>query len=305
MERGFVYRGLKPVYWCFDCASSLAEFEIEYARQAKPDAGRDLPRRRSSPAGRRLWPAPAEQRRLHRSSGPPPPGPSPANQALERQPRAGATALVDTRARPADRGLGPGRKVPGALEARRQGARHRPGQPARPHALQAPAGARGQGLPPHLARVPGRLRHRRRRHRHRALAPRPTAWTTSTPAWPTAWTTRTSSTPCRATASTQPSCPCSAAMHIWKAVPVILEALREAGRLLATTDHHPQLPALLAPQNARDLPRRRPVVRAHGRRRRRVHHPTKGRTRPCARPPWKPSSTPASTPKTARPACAT
>ena len=31
MERGFVYRGLKPVYWCFDCGSSLAEFEIEYA----------------------------------------------------------------------------------------------------------------------------------------------------------------------------------------------------------------------------------------------------------------------------------
>ena len=31
IERGFVYRGLKPVYWCFDCHSSLAEFEIEYA----------------------------------------------------------------------------------------------------------------------------------------------------------------------------------------------------------------------------------------------------------------------------------
>ncbi len=31
MERGYVYRGLKPVYWCFDCGSSLAEFEIEYA----------------------------------------------------------------------------------------------------------------------------------------------------------------------------------------------------------------------------------------------------------------------------------
>ncbi len=30
-ERGFVYRGLKPVYWCFDCRSSLAELEIEYA----------------------------------------------------------------------------------------------------------------------------------------------------------------------------------------------------------------------------------------------------------------------------------
>ncbi|MDO9356245.1 MAG: class I tRNA ligase family protein, partial [Solirubrobacteraceae bacterium] len=31
IERGFVYRGLKPVYWCFDCQSSLAEFEIESA----------------------------------------------------------------------------------------------------------------------------------------------------------------------------------------------------------------------------------------------------------------------------------
>ena len=31
IERGFVYRGLKPVYWCFDCGSSLAECEIEYA----------------------------------------------------------------------------------------------------------------------------------------------------------------------------------------------------------------------------------------------------------------------------------
>jgi isoleucyl-tRNA synthetase len=31
MQRGFVFRGLKPVYWCFDCGSSLAEFEIEYA----------------------------------------------------------------------------------------------------------------------------------------------------------------------------------------------------------------------------------------------------------------------------------
>ncbi|MCA0176469.1 MAG: isoleucine--tRNA ligase [Proteobacteria bacterium] len=30
IERGFVYHGLKPVYWCFDCGSSLAELEIEY-----------------------------------------------------------------------------------------------------------------------------------------------------------------------------------------------------------------------------------------------------------------------------------
>jgi hypothetical protein len=35
--------------------------------------------------------------------------------------------------------------------------------------------------------------------------------------------------------------------------------------------HQPQLPALLAPQDAGDLPRRRAVVHPHGRRRRRVH----------------------------------
>jgi isoleucyl-tRNA synthetase len=36
VERGFVYRGAKPVYWCFDCGSSLAEFEIEYAERTSP-----------------------------------------------------------------------------------------------------------------------------------------------------------------------------------------------------------------------------------------------------------------------------
>ena len=30
MERGFVYRGLKPVNWCFDCQSALAEDGFEY-----------------------------------------------------------------------------------------------------------------------------------------------------------------------------------------------------------------------------------------------------------------------------------
>jgi isoleucyl-tRNA synthetase len=30
VERGYVYRGLKPVNWCFDCQSALAEAEVEY-----------------------------------------------------------------------------------------------------------------------------------------------------------------------------------------------------------------------------------------------------------------------------------
>ncbi|MEZ5649659.1 MAG: isoleucine--tRNA ligase [Burkholderiaceae bacterium] len=31
MDKGFVFRGLKPVNWCFDCGSALAEAEVEYA----------------------------------------------------------------------------------------------------------------------------------------------------------------------------------------------------------------------------------------------------------------------------------
>ena len=58
IERGFVYRGLKPVYWCFDCGSSLAEFEIEYADKKIADAGRGLPVRRAERScARRLRPA--------------------------------------------------------------------------------------------------------------------------------------------------------------------------------------------------------------------------------------------------------
>ncbi len=30
MAKGFVFRGLKPVNWCFDCGSALAEAEVEY-----------------------------------------------------------------------------------------------------------------------------------------------------------------------------------------------------------------------------------------------------------------------------------
>jgi isoleucyl-tRNA synthetase len=36
VEAGFVYRGLKPVNWCFDCNSALAEAEVEYADKTDP-----------------------------------------------------------------------------------------------------------------------------------------------------------------------------------------------------------------------------------------------------------------------------
>jgi isoleucyl-tRNA synthetase len=31
VERGYIYKGLKPVYWCAECETALAEAEVEYA----------------------------------------------------------------------------------------------------------------------------------------------------------------------------------------------------------------------------------------------------------------------------------
>ena len=36
LKRGYVFRGLKPVNWCFDCGSALAEAEVEYADRKDP-----------------------------------------------------------------------------------------------------------------------------------------------------------------------------------------------------------------------------------------------------------------------------
>ena len=36
VENGHVVRGAKPVFWCFDCGSALAEAEIEYADKVSP-----------------------------------------------------------------------------------------------------------------------------------------------------------------------------------------------------------------------------------------------------------------------------
>jgi isoleucyl-tRNA synthetase len=36
LERGFVYKGLRPVYWCWHDRTALAEAEVEYATQTSP-----------------------------------------------------------------------------------------------------------------------------------------------------------------------------------------------------------------------------------------------------------------------------
>lgn len=36
VEKGYVYRGIKPVNWCCDCETALAEAEVEYAEHTSP-----------------------------------------------------------------------------------------------------------------------------------------------------------------------------------------------------------------------------------------------------------------------------
>ncbi len=36
VEHDYVYRGLRPVHWCFDCRSALAEAEVEYREHISP-----------------------------------------------------------------------------------------------------------------------------------------------------------------------------------------------------------------------------------------------------------------------------
>jgi hypothetical protein len=169
IERGFVYRGLKPVYWCFDCGSSLAEFEIEYADKKSQTLDVGFLCAEPDQAGQRLRPAGARQGRLrgdldhHRLDHPRQPGAEP-EPALEL--RAGRH-----RARPAGAGRVAGREVPAALRPAGHGAGHGAGREARRHPLPPPAGPCRCRLRPPQPGLSGRLRHRRRRHRHRALAP--------------------------------------------------------------------------------------------------------------------------------------
>ncbi len=35
-QKGYIYRGLKPIHWCFNCQTALAEAEIEYKEKESP-----------------------------------------------------------------------------------------------------------------------------------------------------------------------------------------------------------------------------------------------------------------------------
>ena len=61
VKNGFVFKGLKPVNWCFDCGSALAEAEVEYQDKKSSTIDVAFPVADDRQTGRSLWSAEPEQ----------------------------------------------------------------------------------------------------------------------------------------------------------------------------------------------------------------------------------------------------
>ena len=264
---GFVYRGLKPVNWCFDCGSALAEAEVEYEDKKSTDDRRRLPspsrtssRRRSAST---TLPTDDGLRVIWTTT----PWTHPANQALNVQ-----SGARSTRWSTPTRGLLilASALVEACLE--RYGldghGRSRPRTGEALDGLRLPPSARRRrsGLRPRVAGLPRRLRD----------AEDGTGIVHSSPAYGV-----DDFNSCRAHGMTDDDilnpvqgdgryAPIAAALrrpeHLEGEPADRRRAARSAARCSHTEKHHAQLHALLAPQDAGHLPRDDAVVRRHGRR---------------------------------------
>ena len=231
IERGFVYRGLKPVYWCFDCGSSLAEFEIEYADKASQALDVAFPCAEPGKLAAAFG-LPVLDREAFAVIWTTTAWTIPANQALNLNP-ALTYALVDT-----ERGLLvlaaslvdtclaryglPGTVLATTLGEKLGGLNFR-------HPLAASDAGYDRLSPVYLADY--------------ATADDGTGLVHSSPAYGVedfnscrahGMTTDDILNPVGAQGSYAADFPLFGGQHIWKAVPAIIDALRQAGRLLAT-----------------------------------------------------------------------
>ena len=97
LAKGYIYRGLKPVNWCFDCGSALAEAEVEY--EDRKDPAVDVGFKIFEPDLARLWKAfgkePESKKPVSAVIWTTTPWTLPANQALNVHPES-VYNLVDT-----------------------------------------------------------------------------------------------------------------------------------------------------------------------------------------------------------------
>ena len=277
IERGFVYRGLKPVYWCFDCGSSLAEFEIEYADKksqtldvgflcAEPDrlvaafgldqAEQVVAKLEHKEAFAVIWTTTAWTHPRQPGAEPEPDaglraGRTPSAASCCCRPPWWRSAWRATACTGTGGGHHQGRKrwaaseLPPSAGARRLRLRPpvaRSTWPTTPPPTTAPASCTSvAGLWPGRLQLLRRARDEDRRDPQPGAGPRQLR---------------------------QADFPLFGGQNIWKAVPVVIESAARCRSPARHRGHHAQLPALLAPQEPGDLPRRGAVVRPHGRRRR-------------------------------------
>ncbi len=97
VERGYVYRCLKPVNWCFDCGSALAEAEVEYQDKKSPaiDVGFPLVESERGKLAQAFKPAKLPNKPVYAVIWTTTPWTIPANQALNVHPEL-SYALVET-----------------------------------------------------------------------------------------------------------------------------------------------------------------------------------------------------------------
>ena len=57
IRNGHLYKGYKPVHWCLDCRSALAEAEVEYEERTSPsiDVRFDVSRTAPTSRGASAW----------------------------------------------------------------------------------------------------------------------------------------------------------------------------------------------------------------------------------------------------------
>ena len=99
VKKGWVYRGLKPVNWCFDCGSALAEAEVEYRDKSSPavDVGFPISERERGRLAAAFGLADLPAGSVHAVIWTTTPWTIPANQALNMHPEH-VYALVQTAA---------------------------------------------------------------------------------------------------------------------------------------------------------------------------------------------------------------
>jgi isoleucyl-tRNA synthetase len=240
-KNGYVFKGLKPVNWCFDCGSALAEAEVEYADKSSPTIDVAFPVADGcGQAGRRLRPGQQLDKPAAAVIWTTTPWTIPANQALNAHPEFDY-ALVDV----GDRLLVLARSSsnpPAALRLRRHDHRHRQGRGARAHRVPHPFYDRVS--PVYLADYVG--------------IDAGTGIVHSSPAYGVddfnSWHAYGRSNDeilsrCMGGGEYVSDLPFFGGLNIWKANPVIVEqAAPRSAPALARQDH-PQLHALLAPQD--------------------------------------------------------